>query len=770
MTARQRVKIRMLRLGKPGQEGRTPPPSRPAPWAQAASGFFLAAVLSAAALPGGCTPFAVALVGASGGGLSGACSTLGACFGYLAVLDATQSLRHAATALLVFALSFAFYDAPLFRRGWTMPVATAITHTFTGAVLLSRTGWTGAAVARTALEFALTLFAVRFYRAAGVGKSTPLTSPARRGGLLFLLATVLMALVPVSLYRDISLGRCIGGLAVLTCAWQGGVAAGAVLGTALGSAMDLAGGTPLFAMAWGLAGLSVGLCRGKGRLRAAGTYLLIHTAVLFCAWNPDRSLGVIYEAALTSAALFLLPGGLLRRLEVALAPQLSGPADWQANKLVQERLSASALAFRTLSESLRSAFRAPHNDNDVAIVFDRAAGRVCRTCQLRSRCWSQGYAATFNALNDATPAMLARGRAEGADFPKHFSEGCFHFPAFLAAVNEELTALLYRRQYNARIRESRAAVCRQYAQLSGLLSGAAADLDRELTCEPAADRRVRQRVSELGLDVRTAVFRDSRGLLRVEAQGAGCAILSTPGSIAQLSALLGVPLRLERDSRESLSLLEQEPLMAVTGMAAQKKDGETVSGDVGTYFKRSDGVLFVLLCDGMGSGTEANRESGLAVRLLEQFLLAGVAPPQALATLSSALAMREDELCGFTTVDLLQIDLFSGDGALFKLGAAPTYLKKSGQLQRLNGTSLPAGTGEGEGAPDRFSLHLSPGDTVLLVSDGICGTGEDEWLRKQLADFDGASPKELARALITQSPQGATDDRTALVVRLERRV
>ena len=63
--------------------------------------------------------------------------------------------------------------------------------------------------------------------------------------------------------------------------------------------------------------------------------------------------------------------------------------------------------------------------------------------------------------------------------------------------------------------------------------------------------------------------------------------------------------------------------MAVAGVAARKKDGETVSGDGGTYFKREDGTLYVLLCDGMGSGLAANRESNLALRLLEQFLQAG---------------------------------------------------------------------------------------------------------------------------------------------------
>lgn len=58
-------------------------------------------------------------------------------------------------------------------------------------------------------------------------------------------------------------------------------------------------------------------------------------------------------------------------------PQMAGPVDLRAQALVQHQLEATAKAFRTLCDSLRSAFRPPENDNDVATVFDRTASRVC---------------------------------------------------------------------------------------------------------------------------------------------------------------------------------------------------------------------------------------------------------------------------------------------------------------------------------------------------------------------------------------------------------
>ena len=730
--------------------------------------LLLSAALSGAAIFQNSAPFGVALVGAMGPGLCGGAALLGACFGYLTTLDFSSGLRYASASILTFAVCFAFYDWKPLRSPWVMPAIAGALNAFTGFIIQSQWGWKSADVIYFVLEIALTVAAAWAFRQA----LEPIGSaPASRGGLLALVCACLISLAPLAIYKDISLGRILAVTAVLSAAWQGGMSTGAIVGVSVGLSMDLASqGTPLYTMAYGLSGLAAGLWRGRGRPGAAIVYTLANACAVLWTWDRGLNLSILYEVLFACLLFLVIPGKLMRQLGVWLTPKPAGPADLQAQRVVQQKLEQTSKAFRSLCDCLRSAFRPPENDNDIATVFDRTASRLCRGCSLRGRCWQQEYTTTFNALNDATPAMVERGKAAGSDFPRHFADRCIHFPDFVTTVNEELTSLFYRRQYNARIRESRTAVCRQYAQLSELLGQAACELSQELSPDAIGDRRVRQCVAQLGLSVRTCVYRDGRGLLRIEAEGADCMELSRPSRLSELSLALGVPLRVDGEGDQSLSLLQQEPLMALAGVAAQKKNGETVSGDAGTYFKRSDGKLYLLLCDGMGSGPAANRESSLAVRLLEQLLQAGVSTRHALSTLSSALALRGEDTGGFTTVDLLQIDLFSGEGELYKLGAAPTYVKKGSSVQSLTGTSLPAGLADGDASSlDHFTLRLSPGDCVLMVSDGICAAGDDGWLRERLKNFDGVSPKDLARDLITHSPQDATDDRTALVVRIDKR-
>ena len=711
MTAKETIRAKLFKLRLLArQTGQVRlPASAVALWTQAGIYFLRAAVLSGAVLLGDCAPFGVAFVGAAGSGLWGMAALAGTCLGSVCLLELTQGLRCASAATLTFAVAFAFYDWKPLRRPWAMPLMAGTINAATGLIVRSQSGWTPSGMIAFALETALTVGACRCYALALAplrpGRQDRLPAPAGRAGLLVLAATVLLALAPLHLIQDISLGRCLAALLVLAAASQAGSAPGTILGAVLGAAMDLgANAAPVYTMAYALGGMAAGAMRGKGRSAAALVFAGTNAAALLWTWDRGLPLSALYEGTLAALAYLPLPRGCLRVLGAWLTPELSGPGGLGGERLVQRQLESASAAFRSLSETLRSAFRPPRNDNDVSVIFDRAAGKLCRSCALRDRCWKQDYASTFNAMNDATAPMMARGSALAEDFPRYFADRCLHFPAYVAAVDRELAALLYRRQYNARVGESRAAVCQQYAQLSELLHSAATELSRELTPDLTGERRLRQMTAQLGLEVRTAVFRDSRGLLHLEAEGPGCAALARPERLSELSALLGVPLRLERRGEGSLSLIQQEPLMAVAGVAAQRKGGETVSGDAGTYFKRPDGTLYVLLCDGMGSGPEANRESTLAVRLLEQFLQAGVPARQALSTLSSALALRGEDAGGFTTVDLLQIDLFTGTGSSISWGPPPPMSNAAGRCSGCPAPPCPPGCPPGR----TRSLTASP--------------------------------------------------------------
>lgn len=202
-------------------------------------------------------------------------------------------------------------------------------------------------------------------------------------------------------------------------------------------------------------------------------------------------------------------------------------------------------------------------------------------------------------------------------------------------------------------------------------------------------------------------------------------------------------------------------------MASAPKDGQRLCGDSLTWF-RAGGMLYLLLSDGMGSGREAQRESQMTLRLLEQLLQAGIAPEPALRTLNAALNLRSDEQGSFTTIDLLAADLTAKRAVLYKYGAAPTYIKRKGSVRRLAGASLPAGLQEANAEPQAVSFPLEENSFLLMISDGVADAGDDQWVQDLLAGWQGEDPNTLASLVLREAYQRrqGDDDRSVLCLHL----
>lgn len=641
--------------------------------------FFLTAALTASQMPGGYAPFALGCVAASGPGAEGVAALVGAGVGAVLFLDFADALAFLATAILIFTTATAFRGMALAEKPLFLPL--------TGAGLFFAVQLIYLLQALSPLERVGPCLASTVLVGASVKLYRPLLRPGETrlepDGLLFLGISLLLALCDWTL-GGVSIGRVLLGCLLLFTAYQRGMVTGAAAGLCAGLGADLVagGGTLLFTAVYGLGALAAGSRSGRSRLGAAGFFL----AAVLLALLPvtgEEGMSLVFEAPAAALIFVLLPGKVFggKRVKRQEPAELSG-----AMEKLKTQLNRTAAAFRDLYDSMgRSA--GPSTDENPAIVFDRAAEKVCRGCALCELCWQKEYMGTFNALNDATPFLLERGRALPKDFPRHFADRCIHLTEFLASINGELSAFLLRRQYRRQLEETRRSARGQYAQLSDLLTATAAGLGE-----------------------------------------------SAPAMAGQTAYRLGAALR--------------------------PKEGESVCGDTVASFETESGLLCLLLSDGMGSGEAAQKESALTCRLMRQFLQAGIEPEAALKTLNSAMALRGAETGSFTTIDLLTCCPSTGETALYKFGAAPTYVKKCGNVRRITGGTLPAGLRTSPAAPDVTRMTLEPGSFALLISDGVADAGHDEWLLDLLAGWNGDDPQTLAALVLAESIRrcGLQDD------------
>ena len=175
--------------------------------------------------------------------------------------------------------------------------------------------------------------------------------------------------------------------------------------------------------------------------------------------------------------------------------------------------------------------------------------------------------------------------------------------------------------------------------------------------------------------------------------------------------------------------------------------------------------MYVVLSEGMGSGSRARIDSAMVCSVMSRLLKAGLSLSSALETANNALMVKSaDE--SFATLDILRIDLADGECAVYKAGASTTYIKSGERLMRAVLSSPPVGTGGRLSVPvQRFSV--SAGDIIIMATDGA--ELDEEWLARELSV--PSEPEELSERIAKAAraaENGQLDDISVVAVAVGR--
>lgn len=730
-------------------------------------------------------PFGLSVVAAAGSGVFGLLSLLGASLGYFFLPRGLAGLQYIAAAILCYAAAFVFRDAAVSRKRWFAPVRAGGSMLLVGFIFLADQGFQLVNITLYLTESVLALGGAYFYglllHPLRESKTTRSVSTARVVALLATLGTLLLPMTRVTFLASISLGRIAAVGIVLFAAYYGGMGAGSATGVLAGATMDAVLGTPYYVLVYGLSGLISGGVSGLGRLLGAGSYVCLNALFLLLAGGASMPMSGLYEAFIASVIFLIIPESAVKAMQGNfLGEEVEEPHHATAMRQeVTGRLKGISRGFQELYKQVTAVFEKVGTKETVpkTDLYRAPVERVCRHCALRGLCWDQDAQTTYNVLNDVRSPMLERGKLKKTDFPAYFTNRCLNLDKFIEVTNEELTASRYRRQFGVRLEESRDLVRQQYGEMAQLLDGVANEVRQEMEFLPELEEKVNRFLRFKGVRGDSVVYRGRGGRLNVRLHSKDLSGLleNREDTRRELGNLLGVTLNQPEQQNcpeeERLLFREGEAFRADVQVAAQKKRGESVSGDSGTYFKGEDGELYVLLSDGMGSGREAAVESGMAVRLLERFLRAGVDPVSAVKLLNSSLMLKNGDGLSFVTVDLVRADLFTGEAELYKCGAAPSYLCRGRKVRRVVSTTLPVGTGTHAGPDvDVVKLKLASGDRLVLASDGILGGEERDWVW-ELLSREQAQEADLSQRVLAEAGKRhqEADDMTVVTIGFTRR-
>lgn len=216
--------------------------------------------------------------------------------------------------------------------------------------------------------------------------------------------------------------------------------------------------------------------------------------------------------------------------------------------------------------------------------------------------------------------------------------------------------------------------------------------------------------------------------------------------------------------------IEEPEFHILTGFAKAVKETEKVSGDNYSFCEMESGKVVALLSDGMGSGEKACEESEKVIEMMERLMESGFRKEAAVQVINGALSAGEKEK-NMSTVDVCELNLYTGGCDFVKVGAACTYIKRDNMVDRLSARNLPLGIFQ-HIEPETMHRQLQDGDYVIMLSDGILDAlaqgGAEELLPEIISRIYHANPSEIANQILgyclRQSMGQIRDDMTVLVI------
>lgn len=182
------------------------------------------------------------------------------------------------------------------------------------------------------------------------------------------------------------------------------------------------------------------------------------------------------------------------------------------------------------------------------------------------------------------------------------------------------------------------------------------------------------------------------------------------------------------------------------GSARVSKAGNVISGDSYYIDEINEGKTVIGIFDGMGSGTDANKDSRMAVELVENAIRAGFREDVAIEMVNTALSHIGEKI-NPVTVDMCVVDTYLGIADFIKLGAVATYIKRHDWVEIIQSETMPIGVLE-KADFDHVVKKLYADDYIIMVSDGVLETlqalNKEEEFLNILAGIDSKNPQRMA--------------------------
>ncbi len=709
-------------------------------------------------------------------------SVLGSALGYILFSGGGRNFRYIAAILAVIAIRWTLNDLQrLNRHPLYAPLTGFVPTMATGIAVMSVNGFTMDSMVLYGLEALLAgagaYFFARTVMIVNGTKSLGMLLPQEIACLILSSCIGLLALSEMTV-ATLSTGRMIAVLCILLAARYGGVTGGSIAGIAVGIVMGIASSEYYFlGAAYAFGGLVAGLFAPMGRLMTAVMFFLSAGIASLQSQDLASVIRVMEETVVSGSVFLLLPRHACNFVTAVFSRQSSDRNCEGLRRSIIMRLDFAAKALSGVSGEVEevSGKLAKIVTPTLENVYQKAVDGTCQRCGMKTFCWEHRDGVTLESFDYVSDKLKRKGTISSEDFREDFKRKCCRTVEMAAAVNKHYQGYLSSEAAAKRVDEIRNVVAGQFCGLGDILGEMAEEYENYEVFDNELADRIQVRLKELGMvPLEVSCRIDYMGRMTVEADvdDSDRNKLKRAVIVKELSKICGrhfdTPHLTAAFGKCRLVMSERAAYDVEIASSQHISGNGQLCGDHFRYFCDGMGRMITVLSDGMGTGGRAAVDGGMAASILSKLIRAGLGFECSLKVVNAALMVKsEDE--SLATLDVVSVDLYTGEADFLKAGAALSFIRKGGKMHRVEMPSLPAGI-----LPD-IAFHsreedLAAEDIIVMVSDGAIATGE-EWIERIIENWEAKSMQELANLINDEATarrrDGHDDDITVIAMRVK---
>jgi len=600
--------------------------------------------------------------------------------------------------------------------------------------------------------------------------------------LVILLAMAVAGIGNIAIL-EYSIRNVVGSILIMVVALAGGTGMSAVVGVVVGLVVGISDGNATLSVSlYALAGVLAGVFRGFKKVAVIIGFLL-GSAITILYFGQDGQLIKILKECVIAGGLFLLvPSNKLAMCQ--------GIACWQEEVIhnsnppineVIDKINNIAEVFKDLGKEfgeITTDTMVKIQDDQLAKILTAVGEQICCNCTKRSHCWEVDFYRTYNGILELL-GQFETHTLKKYNIPKVFRENCIRRQDLLDTIKlvseRNHTLALWQKK----LIDNRHMVTEQMKAVSSIIGSLAWEIGKEECSERQLAIAFREKAAILGCRLTTVRVTDplSRGMVEISKPPCSGNRECINTLLPMIASLMKEKMTLYTkcgneadDGKCKLTLQAAKRFSIEIGMASCAKDGQEVCGDSYAVMELNKGKVALVLSDGMGSGSQAQNQSKMAIDFLQKLLVCGFDTDVAVKTVNSMLLLRSPEE-SFVTIDITIIDTYSGNIEFLKIGSAPSFVKRVGEVATIKSASLPVGILQ-QIEIEPLKTSAVGGDFIVLVSDGIIDVPQSNldkgiWVANFLRQTGNEDPQVVANRILIQakkmSGNQVLDDMTVVI-------